>query len=68
MFGNPSKEGYCFKLTKGLPEKMVANCLKLQTKAWLKEKKDNINKGEKSLATPKQQTDGALKSKVGLRA
>lgn len=40
---------------------MVANCLKVQTKAWLKEKKeDNINKGKKSLAALKQQTNGAL--------
>lgn len=40
VFGNPSKEGYCFKLTKGLPEKMVANCLKLQTNKGLAEGKE----------------------------
>ena len=41
----PQRKDMCFKLTKGLPEKMAANCLKLQTKAWLKKKEDNINKG-----------------------
>lgn len=46
---------------------MVAKSLKMQTKAWLKEKKEaNRNKG-KSLATPNQQTDGPLKSKAGLK-
>lgn len=44
----PQRKDMCFKLTKGLPPKMVANCLKLQTKDWLKAKKEvNINKGEK---------------------
>jgi len=51
----PQKKGMCFQLTKGLSEKkMVANCLKLQTKARVKEKKEENTNKEKKLPTPNQ--------------
>lgn len=51
----PQKKGMCFQLTKGIPEKNGGELsLKLQTKARVKEKKEeNINK-EKKLPTPNQ--------------
>lgn len=68
MFGNPSKEGYVLSADQGTSrKKMVANCLKLQTKARVKEKKEeNVNK-EKKLPTPNQQIYGTLKSKAGFK-
>ena len=64
----PQKKGMCFQLTKGLSEKkMVANCLKLQTKARVKEKKEeNINK-EKNCPPQTSRSMGPSNQKQDLK-